>query len=369
MIQVLKYSISLSIILLAFVSCGSVTSEADSTDISGKETPAEKEWYSNNDGLYCVLVDSLYGFINDKGEIKINPKFEKVGQFSEGLAYFTEGEHYGFINTRGEVVIPAKYKKRSRGRFNFAIEPFGESFFKEGLAMIHESGFFGFINKKGEVAIPARYQKAGPFCDGLSCIQDGQTYYYINQKGEKQFDQTFEYALDFNDGLAVVSTNGKAGYINPSGEVVIPNQYAYAGFFSDGYTVIKDFPDDKVFKLIDEKGNVQFEKKGVKKMRRSIGDYVEFSEGHNQGYFNLKGEIVVEAKFDFLLPFMGEVAIAREQSEANKFGLINGKGVWVVEPKYDGLFPAGKNMVLASTKDKKLGYIDFAGNVIWEMQN
>lgn len=96
---------------------------------NSSEQPNQKDKGPDNGGLYLIVRDSLYGYINTKGEVVIKPQFENAAQFSEGLAYFEKGGKYGFINLKGEIVIQPVYEKKARGWLNFSIEPMGESFF------------------------------------------------------------------------------------------------------------------------------------------------------------------------------------------------------------------------------------------------
>nr|WP_294859812.1 WG repeat-containing protein [uncultured Fluviicola sp.] len=345
-------------ILVFFASCSAVTNknESDKTT-NGIDFP-------DNSGLYPIIRDSLYGYINAKGEEIIKPQFERAAQFSEGLAYFEKDGKYGFINPKGEVVIQPIYTKKSHGWLNISIEPMGESFFKEGVAAVNKDGLFGYINQKGEEVIPARFSIANPFCQGFAHVRDGQKTYFINQKGENQFGRDFEWAMSFNDSLALVKVDGKTGYINTTGKMVIPANYYTGGMFVDGYAVVKETRESKVWKLIDKKGKVQFEK--PYKMNRGAGNYVYFSQDLNEGLLNLKGEIVIPAKYDMIIGFMDNVAIAKVDSKEDLFGLINKKGEWIIQPTYESLFPAGDDMIMVATKNRELGYIDFSGKVIWK---
>lgn len=62
------------------------------------------------EGLASIQKDSLFGFINLKNEIVIEPIFKKVQYFSEGLAGVSlDGKTWGFINKEGKFVIESEY--------------------------------------------------------------------------------------------------------------------------------------------------------------------------------------------------------------------------------------------------------------------
>jgi hypothetical protein len=75
------------------------------------------------------------------GRIIIEPQFEAVNDFSEGLAVFRQGTKSGFIDRTGKVVIEPK--------FDYATN------FKGGLAEVHINCDavpvcdMGYIDKSG----------------------------------------------------------------------------------------------------------------------------------------------------------------------------------------------------------------------------
>ncbi|MFH5163641.1 WG repeat-containing protein [Campylobacter coli] len=56
-----------------------------------------------------VELNRKYGFIDKSGKIVIEPKFDGVGNFSEGLAKVKLNGKYGFIDKSGKIVIEPKF--------------------------------------------------------------------------------------------------------------------------------------------------------------------------------------------------------------------------------------------------------------------
>ena len=85
-----------------------------------------------------------------------------VGDFSEGLAKVWIGDfytgNYSFINKKGKVVIKPKY------------DDVGD--FSEGLAIVEKSNKWGFINKKGKEIVKPKYDKVVFFSEGLARLRD-----------------------------------------------------------------------------------------------------------------------------------------------------------------------------------------------------
>ncbi|MGB3693601.1 MAG: WG repeat-containing protein [Spirulinaceae cyanobacterium] len=96
-------------------------------------------WARENQHL-GVLVRDKYGFIDKTGKIVIEPQFDQVHYFSEGLASISTGKYRrkcsGYIDKTGEVVIPAQ--------FDIAAS------FCSGIASVWIDSQEGYINRKGE---------------------------------------------------------------------------------------------------------------------------------------------------------------------------------------------------------------------------
>ena len=77
--------------------------------------------------------------------------------FNEGLAAVREGAKWGFINKKGDLIIDAKFE-RARS-------------FHDGMAAVILEGKWGYLNKKGEMIIEPKYSEADDFGDGLAPVQ------------------------------------------------------------------------------------------------------------------------------------------------------------------------------------------------------
>ncbi|WP_141045003.1 WG repeat-containing protein [Campylobacter coli] len=123
--------------------------------------------------LIRVKIDGQWSFLDKNGEFAIEPKFDYVWSFWEGLAGVKLNGKWGFIDKSGKIVIESKFD--SGGHFS------------EGLAGVKLNGKWGFIDKNGEFAIEPK----------------------------------FDYVWSFWEGLAKVELNGKYGLIDKSGKIVI----------------------------------------------------------------------------------------------------------------------------------------------------
>lgn len=99
-----------------FGSMADVGIECDNfyVDIDGKRLNARIEFHAPNrlpadDELRPVKIDGKMRFADPKGKIVVEPQFDYLAPFKNGLALFTVdgGERFGYINTSGVIVWPA----------------------------------------------------------------------------------------------------------------------------------------------------------------------------------------------------------------------------------------------------------------------
>lgn len=138
-----------------------------------------------HEGLASIQHDNLFGFINLKNEVIIEPIFKNVQYFSEGLAGATlDGIKWGFINTEGEFVIEPQY---------YFVDAF-----KNGICgvILNYSPMYmndycldAIINKNNEVLYQAEMHSYMGFCGELIKYYDGGDFrgkiHYVDKNGKK----------------------------------------------------------------------------------------------------------------------------------------------------------------------------------------
>jgi len=146
-----------------------------------------------HNGLALVWDGSKTEFyINTKCEIIDVPKDFVNYEYSEGLAIkrFESGWIYGFINESGDIAIEPQFG-------------YGSSNFSDGLACVEKNGLYGYIDRTGATVIPFRYENASDFNDGLAFADN----MLIDKQGNAVFKLPGGYRFygePFSEGLAPV---------------------------------------------------------------------------------------------------------------------------------------------------------------------
>ncbi len=319
-----------------------------------------------------------WGYIDEKGEVVIEPSFKSATQFREGLAkvevYNQEkGVHYlGFINGEGKFAIKPQYSNatdffdglakvrtyesnlegisffiNTRGEKVFEVKEiaFEKQYFSEGLTDYAQNGKLGFINKKGEVAIEAKYDGVGPFKDGLARVEIGSNYYnskvgFINKEGEFVIEPTYRHGYDFSDGLALVNdrTSFPVEIINTENQIIREIPY-------DGCNLKYGYSEGLLSITLRPIPGSLFSPRLC-------------------AFIDREGKVAIKPQFNRVLPFKEGLAAVRVNS---KWGFIDKTGEFVIQPQYDrvssfqnGLAKVSKNPLLPSA------YIDKENNIVWK---
>lgn len=318
-----------------------------------------------------------YGFMDEHGELVIQPQFEAVGEFHDGLVKIRENGWWGFANEQGEVVIPARYKEvgnfhEGRARFRNHrfwgyIDKNGEEVVPEkylragdfhgGLAWIQDDKFFGFIGLEGQMMIDPAYSKVGDFWEGLAPARRKGNWGLIDTQGKWMLAPNFYRIFPFHDSIAVVQEKGNFGLIDQAGNYLVRPIYLEIGDFSEGLAAVRSGME---FGFVDKTGELkikcQFPRaKGFHCQRAGV-----FTNG-KWGFIDRKGKLVVENRFSKVRDFHLDRAAVRF---GNKWGFIDPKGKMVVPAIYDavGDFKQGRAAVFVDGTG--WGFVNLDGTLV-----
>lgn len=269
--------------------------------------------FSQETQLFIIIENNHIGFINNKGDQVIPPKYIDAKEFSEGLASVRVNGHYGFINTKGEMVIPPKYEYAGS--------------FVNGIADVYTNGEVSFINMEDKRVLPKSY-KTIEFIDEENILfhsKNNKVGVY-NLKSMTEFF-TFNskfYSLErFTDGVAIVRKRFKDRYetddavIDLKGNIIVDfGTYYNIGTFKEGYALVEivnnNDEDELIEGVINIKGELLFKREKENKSSVSRDGFkngfaemnlykywlpeeegfLYSSSKSYMGYMNLKGEVV-----------------------------------------------------------------------------
>ena len=313
------------------------------------------------------LGAKVWGYANQKGEVIIEPQFEKCYEFSSnGLAavYNKMQKQFYFINTSG--------KKMETEISGFKIkEGLATDYkgFNDDLIQVSLGDRWGYMNGAGKLVIEAKYDDATEFNGGHAVVEKKGKFFVIDTQGRetpvagsvadvKSFKENmamyrapdkrmgfigtngqiavlaeFESVGPFNAGLAwVKGSDGKVGFLNARGDWAIQPKYDAAKNF-DILSGLARVKKGDVWTYV----NLQGEEVAIT-CADALGDFSEGladgKKGDRKGFYDNKGKWVIEPQFDGVRDFKNGFAAAKQGA---RWGIIDKQGKWVIEPKYEGI--------------------------------
>ncbi len=218
------------------------------------------------DDVYIVKINGKYGALNRFGQILLEPKFEKLGDFKNGFAYYNENGLYGFVSKNG-IQIKAEFdwisdfdmnqlaifkKNNKYGIVNSSGKKILESQFdlilktKYSVFIVVNNGNYGFFSATGCFITPLIYEYLK---EKNEDYYTNGVYFKLLKKGEQALmDENGAIFLNFgiysevnflSDDLLRVKRKNKYGYIDKKLNVKIPFTYDEAGEFANGLAIVK----------------------------------------------------------------------------------------------------------------------------------
>lgn len=230
-----------------------------------------------------------FGFVDGSEKFRIAPRFDGALPFSEGFAAVKRGDKWGFIDTHGRMVIGPQFKQAY--------------YFREGLASAQTDSDDVLIDTSGKI-IAQGYSYFQLIAEGRVPVTRTQDWKwgYLDLSGKVVIPLIFDEAHSFSEGLAAVYKDKKWGYVDRDGKMVIPLQFDRAGEFGSGLAPVK-LGEKTGF--IDKSGKFAFQ-----------FDFVQ-AAGFLQG----------DAKSNL---FIAPATVSRFWTNGGKFGYVNtsGRVIW-----------------------------------------
>ncbi len=238
-----------------------------------------KELELNSLVLYPYQKDDLFGFIDSTARILIQPEFDAITVFSEGLSVVSKNDSVYYIN------------KENSNPFN---QFFADAYaFNNGIAAVKHGNKWCFINRQGQI-ISAIYDEINELSDNCYTVKLNGKYGALNNFGQVIIEPKFEELGDFKNGFAYYRQDNKSGFVSKDGYVHRPE-----------FDWLSDFDADKI--AIVKKGN-------------------------SYGLINSTGKEILEAKYDQVLKANNTVFIVVLN---NMYGFYSANACFLSAVTYD----------------------------------
>ncbi|MEM6764478.1 MAG: WG repeat-containing protein [Bacteroidota bacterium] len=140
----------------------------------------------------------LYGLIDIRGNMLIEPQFDRMGAYGSGMA---------------PVLIGSKQEDLIR-------------FPSLSVSTSYTGGKWSFVDEKRQIRFEPVFQEAKPFREGLAAVKKNGKWGYLQPNGKFLVKPSFIWAGNFHDHMAVVrlgadaaALTGRYAYIDMDGDV------------------------------------------------------------------------------------------------------------------------------------------------------
>jgi hypothetical protein len=183
-------------------------------------TPSEptETIYEESEGYRAIKRNGRYGFIDNRGRLRIANRYEAVQPFNEGYAGVKILGKWGFINLQDNIAVQPVYEE---------VRPF-----KNGFALVKLKGLFGLIDKKGKLVLPARYENIELLGSKNMLLSVNNFRGLADVTGKILIQPRYDDVIDTGAGSAIAVKDKKYGVIGYNGVTTVPMMYDYLTFDS-----------------------------------------------------------------------------------------------------------------------------------------
>lgn len=302
--------------------------------------------FSFHNGLArFVSNDDLYGFINTKGEVVVQPAWDFASDYREEMILVKKNNRLAVLNSKGETIVPLKYDW---------LDAYEYSWFnhmqKNGMLKIVFEGKWGIANKQGVVLEPV-WDKIGDFEEGLAPIKRGEKWGFVDTAGKVVEAFVWDDATSFKEGFAFVKFNHLWGLLDSGLRLICEQRWEEVRDFSEGLAAVAK---DGLYGFIDSTGVYVIQPKWMKAGKFRNGFSVIGLDGL-AGVIDREGKTIIEPVWETVEHLVGNYFMTEKDG---KKGIINSSGVIIIPHHYDKIIWSNPEEPIKVRQYGKWGYID-----------
>ncbi len=323
---------------------------------------------------YYDASKQLWGFADHNHQLIVAPKYNRVDDFSDGLAWVEWKDKCGFIDAKGKEVIPLIYQSAEsfyggysvvqikdnnavidkKGTYVVPFTANNISWYNGEVGRIEKSYVYGLVGKGGKLVLPIEYGSIEKFTEHLFIFSKQNNkgdlmlgkMGLVNSKGKIVLEQKYDLIYPITEGFATIKLNNRWGLMDSTGKVILqpiyeeirnPKAEGFVGFKKDDKWGIIKFDGTILVNPIYDvlgNGNSNFDEQVDKNLKA----FKVYYKG-NYGMIDFNGKEKIPIKY-YMLGYLSDgIMTAYRTIDTSKNGLpitgltfINEQGVELIAP-------------------------------------
>lgn len=176
--------------------------------------------------LYWLTRDNRYFFYrpSDRADFELDSDINQIGEFNEGYMPVLKDNQWGYIDERGNLRIANRYQ---------AVDKFSE-----GLSAVKLIGKWGYVDKDENLVLQPTYDEAAPFHNGLAVVKKAKKYGLINKNGDVVISEDYSEIKRFENYI-LLQNEKLFGLADQNGKLIRSPQYDQISPLSDDYFLVE----------------------------------------------------------------------------------------------------------------------------------
>ncbi|NNF20598.1 MAG: WG repeat-containing protein [Saprospiraceae bacterium] len=246
--------------------------------------PSYKSAYPMQEGWARVIdFEQKFSFVNKRNESLSFELANEAGNFSSGLVRIRMGYTWGFANDKGDMVIDPQFEKAWD--------------FEGDYAKVKNGSHYGLIGKSGNIIIPIEYNKIWPPSNGIVVVKKNEAYFALNTNNEILLGP-FQNLTRFHNSVAAARMNDEYVLIDTEGRT-ISKRYENIRYAEQDRWVARKFGKLGVLSSTGE----ELSPFAYQQINNYSDDFAVFSQSNLWGYLDINGNEVIEAAFGLAWDF------------------------------------------------------------------
>lgn len=203
--------------------------------------------------LFLVIKNKKVGYINEKGETVIEPKYDDGSPFYKDKAIVKKGNKNILIESNGKEIGEIK----SKYGYHLILNNKYILIFNLKNKLIYKHGL---MDLDGNMVLPPKYYEIEEFNNDYSVVRDNYKFGVIDKTGKEKIPLKYAYLENCGEEGFIFAEkdrktgDGKYGMFDKNLKILISAKYVYVSGFNEGYSVFVDKHNGGNVGFVDKTG-------------------------------------------------------------------------------------------------------------------